>query len=97
MTHNDAFRSIVSWYSSRSSGPRGSREAWVTLLTYIPLSTLAVVQINWQAQKKKDKKNKKKLGGGGGGSLTHNNAVLSNWPWDPNLTIITLTAKMHIQ
>lgn len=52
MTHNDAFRSILSWYSSRSRGPRSSRKAWVTLLTYIPLSTLGANKLTSKEKKK---------------------------------------------
>lgn len=96
MTHNGAFRSIFSWYSSRSRRPRSSRKARVPLLTYIPFSTLTVMQINWQAMKRQGKEEQED-GRTNGGSSAHNNTKLSNGPRVPNVTIITLPAKLHIQ
>lgn len=97
MTHNGAFRSIFSWYSSRSRRPRSSRKARVPLLTYIPFSTLTVMQINWQAIKRQEKEEQEEDGRRNGGSSAHNNTKLSNGPRVSNITIITLPAKLHIQ
>lgn len=62
MSHNGAFRSIFSWYPSRSRGPRSSRKARVTLFTYIPFSTLGVMKISWQAMKRQRRPRRRRKG-----------------------------------